>query len=308
MKVLVPNTIRLDLSGTDAEVVVYDPRGSIPEEHTDASVLVVWRNSNENVTDAAARLPGLTLVQTLAAGPDQIQAAGFAPSVVLASGRSLHDETVTEHALALILASIRRLDLLRDAQRESRWAEEFNVAQRDPETESLYTLAGARVAIWGFGSIARSLAPVLASLGADVFGVASTAGERYGFPVVDDIAAHLGDVDVLVSLLPATPETEGAFDAALIAAMKPSAVFVNVGRGATVDEEALVSALNDGRLRLAALDVMREEPLPASSPLWTTPNVILTPHAAGNRPRGASALVAANLRAVAAGDEVTNRV
>lgn len=306
MKVLVPNTIRLDLPGVAA--VEYDPTVPIPESELDAEVLVVWRNTTANVQDAARRLTGVRLVQTLAAGPDQVQAAGFGPDVVLASGRSLHDETVTEHALALVLAAIRRLDLMLDAQREARWAEDFNVAQRDRDTAQQYTLAGARVAIWGFGSIASTLAPLLKALGADVFGVASRAGERYGFPVVADIENHLGDVDVLISLLPATPETEKAFDAALIGALKPSAIFVNVGRGATVDEDALIAALTQGRLRLAALDVMREEPLPADSPLWSTPNVILTPHAAGNRPRGASALVQRNLAALADGTGVTNRV
>ncbi|NQX12487.1 phosphoglycerate dehydrogenase [Microbacteriaceae bacterium VKM Ac-2855] len=306
MKVLVPNTIRLELPGVDA--VDYDPTGPIPEEHLDAEVLIVWRSTSASVQDAAARMPALRLVQTLAAGPDQIQSAGFAPEVLLASGRSLHDETVTEHTLALVLAAIRRLDRMRDAQQQAHWAEEFNVAQRDPETEQQYTLAGARVAIWGFGSIASHLAPLLKTLGADVFGIASTAGERYGFPVVADIAEHLGDVDVLISLLPATEATEKAFDAALIARMKPGAIFVNVGRGATVDEDALLAALGDGRLRVAALDVMREEPLPADSPLWAAPNVILTPHAAGNRPRGASELVRRNLAALDEGGEITNRV
>lgn len=306
MKVLVPNTIRLELPGVDA--IEYDPTVPMPDEHLDAEVLIVWRSTSANVRDAAARMSGLRLVQTLAAGPDQIQTAGFGPDVILASGRSLHDETVTEHTLALVLAAVRRLDRMLDAQRESRWAEDFNVAQRDRDTAQQYTLAGARVAIWGFGSIASTLAPLLKALGAEVFGVASTAGERYGFPVVADIENHLGDVDVLISLLPATPDTEKAFGAELIGRMQPSAIFVNVGRGATVDEDALIAALQEGRLRLAALDVMREEPLPADSPLWTAPNVILTPHAAGNRPRGASALVLRNLAAFEAGDEVTNRV
>lgn len=312
MKILIPDTITLtDLSvDSDDELVVYDVTGPIPAGAEDAEVLVAWRNTGENLEEAARTLGSLRLVQTLAAGPDAVLAAGFAPSVAITSGRSLHDATVAEHTLALTLAVIRRLDLLRDAQRESRWDEEFLEAQRDPSTESLYTLAGASVCIWGFGSIARTLAPMLELLGATVTGVASSAGERHGYPVVDDagLPAHLAGVDVLISLLPATPETEGAFGAELLSALKPGAVFVNVGRGATVDEPALIEALTSGRLRAAALDVMVQEPLPESSPLWTTPNLLLTPHAAGNRPRGAAPLIARNIRALKDGTPLTNPV
>ncbi|MDO9396436.1 MAG: NAD(P)-dependent oxidoreductase [Herbiconiux sp.] len=312
MKILLPDTIDLrdlDLEGGDT-AVVYDVTRPIPAEHRDAEVLVAWRNTGENLSDAAANLGSLRLVQTLAAGPDAVLAAGFAPTVEVTSGRSLHDATVAEHALALVLAVIRRLDRMRDAQRDAHWDEEFLEAQRDPATEQLYTLAGASVCLWGFGSIARTLAPMLELLGAQVSGVASSAGSRFGYPVVDDagLPAHLAEVDVLVSLLPATPETEKAFGAELIEALKPGAVFVNVGRGATVDEAALLDALGDGRLRAAALDVMVEEPLPASSPLWSAPNLLLTPHAAGNRPRGAAPLIATNLAALHAGTPLTNPV
>ncbi|TAJ48598.1 MAG: phosphoglycerate dehydrogenase [Herbiconiux sp.] len=312
MKILIPDTTDLSDLIVDSghEFVVYDVTAPIPAGARDAEVLVVWRNTAENLADAARTLGSLRLVQTLAAGPDAVLAAGFAPHVAVTSGRSLHDATVAEHALTLTLALIRRLDRLGDAQRESHWDEGFLEAQRDPGTESLYTLAGASVCIWGFGSIARTLAPMLALLGATVTGVASSGGTRDGYEVIDDagLPAHLAGVDVLISLLPATPATEGAFGAALIDALKPGAVFVNVGRGATVDEHALIEALTSGRLRAAALDVMRQEPLPESSPLWTTPNLVITPHAAGNRPRGAAPLIARNIRALRDGMPLTNSV
>ncbi len=308
MKVLIPNTIELTLP-SGYTYVEYAADQPIPNGHVDAEVLVAWGNTAANLHDAADRLTSLRLVQTLAAGPDAVLNAGFT-GVPIASGRSLHDAPVAEHALALTLALVRRLDTLGDAQRDSRWDTGFLTAQRTPETDHLYTLSGAEVLIWGFGSIAATLAPMLELLGARVTGVASTAGTRNGYSVVStkQLPAQLGTTDVLISLLPASPQTTNAFDASLIAAMKPTALFVNVGRGATVNEKDLMDALRSGRLRGAAIDVMHEEPLPSSSPLWTTPNLIITPHAAGNRPRGASSLVATNLRNLASGAPLVNLV
>ncbi|QDW62865.1 phosphoglycerate dehydrogenase [Oerskovia sp. KBS0722] len=332
MKILVPDTIALDLTpgsapagrdrslvdgsaGRDGsqspdEVVLYDSSAPLPAEHRDAEVLVAWANSPENLADAAAHLPRLRWVQTLAAGPDAILAAGFAPEVVVTNGRSLHDGPVAEHALALTLAAVRDLDRLGAAQREHCWDAAMVDQQADPATSRHFTLHGARVTIWGFGSIAARLAPLYAALGAHVTGVASTAGERHGFPVVtdEDLPRVLATTDVLVSLLPAVPATRHAFDAARIDALPDHAVFVNVGRGATVDEGALVAALREGRLGCAALDVTETEPLPSDSPLWDAPRTIITPHVAGGRPQGASALVRENLENLRAGRPLRNVV
>lgn len=309
MKILIPDTIDLALSG-EAEAVVYDVRSEIPVEHRDAEVLVVWHNSGEQLEQAARDLPRLRLVQALASGADVVLRSGFPDEVRICSGRSLHDGPVAEHALALILAAVRRLDALRDAQHEHRWDDAFNVAQSAPGTRAAYTLAGARVTIWGFGSIATTLAPVLRMLGADVQGIARSAGTRAGFAVHADADAEtvLAETDVLVSLLPATAQTADLFDARVFDALKPGAAFVNVGRGATVDESALIAALTSGRLRAAALDVAKTEPLPADDPLWDAPNLLLTPHVAGNRPVGASALIDENVARLLAGDDLVNQV
>ncbi|MFK0008242.1 NAD(P)-dependent oxidoreductase [Paenarthrobacter sp. NPDC090520] len=310
MKILVPHTIALDLSASGETVATYQVDQPIPDEHTDAEVLVVWQNTAANLSDAAERLGDLKLVQTLAAGPDSVLAAGFAENVAITSGRSLHDGPVAEHALALVLAAVRRLDVLAESQKASAWNRDYNVAQSSPDTEQLYTLDGAKVTIWGFGSIAGRLAPLLAALGAKVTGVANSAGERYGFPVVatSELPEVLKTTDVLVSILPATPETESSLNAEVLNALPRTAVFVNVGRGATVDEDALLTALRNGSLRAAALDVTKVEPLPADSELWSAPNLIITPHVAGNRPKGSSALVLSNLAALKEGRELTNLV
>ncbi|AFR27536.1 phosphoglycerate dehydrogenase [Arthrobacter sp. Rue61a] len=313
MKILVPDTIELDLAHLVAagdDVVVYAVDKPVPSEHRDAEVLVVWRNTSENLSDAAKEMSALRLVQTLAAGPDSVLAAGFADNVAITSGRSLHDGPVAEHALALILATVRRLDQLMESQKASSWNQAYNAAQSVPDTEHLYTLDGAKVTIWGFGSIAGRLAPLLAALGAKVTGVASSKGERYGFPVVaeDEFPDVLRTTDVLVSILPATQDTADALNEEILRSLPASAVFVNVGRGATVDEEALIAALEEGRLRAAALDVTKDEPLPADSKLWSAPNLIITPHVAGNRPKGSAKLVTANISALRDGKPLTNKV
>jgi phosphoglycerate dehydrogenase-like enzyme len=172
----------------------------------------------------------------------------------------------------------------------------------------LTTLRDARVVIWGFGGIGRTLAPLLAALGADVVGVARTAREDGDVEVVADVDEVLPTADVLISILPGVAATDRALDARRLALLRPAAWFVNVGRGSTVDEDALVAALREGRLAGAALDVTAVEPLPAGSPLWDLPNVLITPHAAGGRPLGAGALIRENADALRDGREPRNLV
>lgn len=289
----VPFDLSIDVPGV--EVARYVMRDPVPEEHVDADAIVTWSSPQRVMEDAARRLTKLRWVQTLNAGPDQALAAGFAPDVVISSGRSLHDATVAEHTLALVLASVRRLDRTLEAQHEHRWDRELGKEQATHEAR--FTLRGARVTIWGFGSIAAVLGPLLAALGADVTGVASSAGERYGFPVVDSIDEVAPTTDVLISLLPATDATHHALDARVLGLLPAHARFVNAGRGATVDEDALVGALRDGTIAGAALDVTETEPLPEDSPLWDAPHLILTPHVAGGRPQGAAAFVTEQLQA-----------
>ncbi|WP_418276449.1 NAD(P)-dependent oxidoreductase [Isoptericola jiangsuensis] len=299
MKILVPSNVpfdlRLHVEGVD--VAPYVMRDPVPEEHTDAEAIVTWASPQRVLDDAAERLTALRWVQTLNAGPDQALAAGFAPDVVIASGRSLHDATVAEHTLALVLASVRRLDRTTRAQQEHRW--DRDLGREQARDEHAFTLAGAHVVLWGFGSIAATLAPLLTALGARVTGVASSDGERHGYPVVaaERLSQVLTTADVLISFLPATPATHHALDAATLALLPAHARFVNVGRGATVDEVALAAALRAGTLAGAALDVTETEPLPADSPLWDAPGLILTPHVAGGRPQGAAAFVTAQVRA-----------
>lgn len=310
LRVLVPTTIPLPSSNDEAEYLSYDPADPIPASYEDADVLVGWGGSQHLLDDAALRLTRLRLVQLLSAGYENALRAGFATGVTIANGRGLHDRPVAEHALALMLAAARRLHVAFEAQRDHRWASEIGGMQDEPSPGLFSTLRGARVTIWGYGSIASTLQSLLITLGATVTGVARSSRVVDGVPVVTEDALDelLPRTDVLVMILPSTADTHQVLNAERLALLPGHAWLVNVGRGDTVDEEALVTALASGRLGGAALDVTAMEPLAADSPLWDAPNLILTPHAAGGRPLGAADLIAANVTALSTGEPLRNVV
>ncbi|MDO5662106.1 MAG: NAD(P)-dependent oxidoreductase [Brachybacterium sp.] len=307
MKILLPDTMPLDPDLPDGwEAVTIDARAEIPPEHHDAQVLVVWGSSGKHLASAAESLTELRLVQSLAAGVEGILAAGFDEDVVVATGASLHSPTVSEHALALLLALVRRIPDALAAQERREWDEDLGGLQPLNPPERVTTLLDTRVLIWGFGEIGQTLAPMLRALGADVRGIARSAGERAGFPVLteDELPGALEDIDVLINILPGGEATQGAINAEVLAALPDRALLINVGRGTTVDQVALREALEAGTLGGAGLDVTDPEPLPADDPLWGAPNLIITPHGAGGRPVGADERIAANLRALDADEEV----
>lgn len=310
MKLLIPAILDLKVAHPGIKTVAYDPSVPIPETDIDATGLIVWGVSGDLLRDAATRLRQLEWVQLLSAGSDAALAAGFDESVIITSGRSLHDETVAEHALALALAAARRLHTLVRAQIGHRWAHELGGTEQ-VHHQSLSTLRNSHIAIWGYGSIGTTLAPMLTALGARVTGIAtSERTDTHGVRVVtsEALAGLLPTVDVLIMILPASEQTEKILDADLISRLPAHAWVINVGRGATIDEPALIEALQTNAIGGAALDVTSEEPLPPASPLWGLENVILTPHAAGGRPLGANELITENLEAFLSGEQLRNTV
>ena len=312
MKVLVPDSLQLSLPAPTSEIeyTTYSISTTDFSAHSDAEILVVWMNTSENLAAAVNQLTHLKLVQSLAAGPDQVLAAGFAPHIAVASGRGLHDSTVAEHTLALALALVRNLDGLQNAQKNHLWDPITINEQADPATSHLYTLNRATILIIGFGSIAERLAPLFTELGASVTGVAQSSGVRSGYPVIsfEEMPSQLANFNLVISLLPYTTKTEKAFNSEFFASMNSSAIFINVGRGKTLDERALISALRTGQIRKAAIDVTYFEPLDSQSELWDLPGLIITPHISGGRPQEAERLIELNASRILANQEVENFV
>lgn len=319
MKLLVPkpestnNSLVLDIKaieGFPVEIHPYNVKEPIPEDLVDAEFLVVWTNSAANLQDAAKRLKNLKWIQSCAAGPNDVFAAGFDPSITLCTGSGLHDHTVAEHTLGLLLNAARRFYEMRDYQLKSQWPQHLGGPQPDRPKDRFTSLRDANVTIWGFGNIAKKLAPWLVSLGANVKGVARSAGIRDAFEVVseDQIAETFKNTDALVMILPGDDTTKNALSKERLALLPSHAWVVNVGRGTCIDEEALYNALVNKQIGGAALDVFATEPLPKESKLWQVENVVVSPHAAGGRPQGAEALIVENLRKFLAGQPLKNEI
>jgi phosphoglycerate dehydrogenase-like enzyme len=314
-KLLYPTSLALDiksLEGFGTSLHPYDVKKPIPEELADAEVLVTWGNSADNLKDAAKRLTNLKWIQSLAAGPNDVLNAGFdSAKIKVTTGSGLHDHTVAEHTLALLLASARKFHEMRDYQVQGKWPGHLGGLQPDRPKNAFTTLRDANVVVWGFGNIAKCLTPSLVALGANVKGVARSSGVRDGIQIFgeDDLPKILPETDALVMILPGSDSTKNALNTERLNLLPKHAWVVNVGRGTAIDEDALFDALTNGKIGGAALDVFVQEPLPESSKLWkASKNLILSPHAAGGRPQGAEGLIAYNLRRHLAGQDLKNLI
>jgi|SRR5690625_891692 len=310
MKLLVPTVIPINIPPQpDVDIVFYDVAKEIPVEHHDARGAVFWLNPAEQVAGMAKALTKLEWAQGLMAGVDVLLAAGFSPDVKICAGVGLHDEPVAEHVVGLILAAARRLDIAVTAQNERRWPEELAGNQTMDRT-GFTTLAGAKVLIWGYGGIGEALAKKLQVFGAEVIGVKRTPEPGALVQTVQptEVADILPTIDVLVSLLPGTRAAQNTINAEVLGGLPQHAWFISAGRGSAVDEDALVTALREGAIGGAALDVFAVEPLPNSSDLWDAPNLIMTPHSAGGRPRDPEKLIVENLRRLRNGEPLKGLV
>jgi phosphoglycerate dehydrogenase-like enzyme len=314
MKLLYPTSLAVEiesLEGFSVSLHPYDVKKPIPDDFIDAEILVTWANTADNLKDAAKRLTKLRWIQSLAAGPNDVLFAGFdARKITVTTGSGLHDATVAEHTLGLLLNAARRFYEMRDYQNNGKWPGHLGGPQPDRPKGSFRTLTGANILVWGFGNIAKMLTPYLTALGAKVRGVARSDGVRDGVQVFSEdwLPKLLPETDALVMILPGSESTKNALNAKRLKLLPKHAWVVNVGRGTSVDESALLSALEEGEIGGAALDVFVTEPLPEDSKLYKAPNLILSPHAAGGRPRGAEALIADNLRRFLAGQELKNAI
>lgn len=203
--------------------------------------------------------------------------------LVVTNSRGLHGAYMTEYVLGVILAQSKALFRGRDHQRERDWAPRELLPR-------IRSVEGGTLGILGLGSVGRHLAPRAQALGMRVIGTKRTALQGAPPHGVDEVFPTsqtdevLRAADWLVLLLPLTKETRSYLNRARIGRLKKGAYVINVGRGELVDEKALLTAIRKGKLSGATLDVFREEPLPETSDLWAEPDVLVTPHVAGNFP------------------------
>ncbi len=278
------------------EVIIWDGGDDRPARLAETVFWVPQVEDATSLPDKFAAMPNLAVVQLTSAGVEDI--LDHVPDrVTLCNARGVHGSSVAELVLALILASLRQLPHFLQAQRQGRW---------DP-TEA-QDLRDKQILIIGAGDLGQETARRLRSFDAEPVFVAH--GARDGVHATSELPTLLPEADVVVLTVPLTPDTTGLVDAEFLAQMPDGALLVNVARGKVVDTAALLAELTSGRLR-ASLDVMEPEPLPAGHPLWSAPNLIITPHAAGHvaqaGPR-AFALVNAQVHRFVAGEELVNVV
>jgi phosphoglycerate dehydrogenase-like enzyme len=291
----------------DVTFVSPPDRAAAERELDDAEVVIGWAVRRDNF-ERARRLRWIHLTSA-GLGPLLFPEMVASP-VVITNSRGLHADAMAEHALGVLLAFARKLHLARDAQRERRWIQDSIWFDAPP----LGQLAGATLGVVGFGAIGRATATRAKALGMRVIALRRRPSAD---PAADAVwgAERLGDLlaesDYVVVCIPLTADTRGLIGAPELARMRPHAILVNLGRGALVDEPALIAALESGRIAGAGLDVFAEEPLPVASPLWTLPQVIATPHVSGFGPRlweRALELFARNLHAWLDGRPLENVV
>lgn len=245
---------------------------------------------------------------TPAGGGGQVRAAGLSQEqlerIAFTTSGGVHAQPLAEFALFGVLAGMKDLARLQNDQRNRTWGERRTLSQ----------MSSATVLVVGLGGIGRAVAGKLAALGARVIGAHRRQVDVPGVDLIlpmEGLAQAVAGADAIVLCLPSTTATHRVVSRTVLESVKPGATLVNVGRGTTVDEPALVEALAEGRIGFAALDVFDTEPLPADSPLWEMPNVLVSPHAAAindNEERLIAELFATNATRLLDGEPLRNRV
>ncbi len=246
----------------------------------------------------------LLWIQTSYAGVEGLLTPeGIAHRALLTNAR-IHGETISEHLFAMLLSLYRQLPRAYRQQQEQRWS----------RIGGIEILAGKTLGIMGTGAIGRRAAEIGKAFNMRVLGLRVHNEPLAPFDEIyttECLHEFLPQCDVVMLTLPLTARTRRIIGVAELAVMKPSAILLNIGRGLLIDTEALVTALAAGRLGGAALDVTDPEPLPAGHPLWTIPNVLITPHVAGSYPGydiDAAELFLENLRRFLVGEALVNQV
>lgn len=302
----------------DSVDAVFPPtvlRDTLAESHPDLTVRVVETDEAIAACDAVVTFTyvsalldaDLRWVHSIQSGVDRFPLDEFAADgVALTNSTGIHGDAVGEAALGTMLMLARRLHAYRSSQERGEWDR--------PAWDEPFTLGGESLCVVGLGTLGRGIAARADAIGMDVSGVKRTPTPVDGVdPVHPSTELHeaIADARFVALAVPLTDRTEGLVGAAEFERMRDDAYLVNVARGDVVDQSALVTALRDGAIAGAALDVFETEPLPPESPLWAMDEVIVTPHASAATHEyyeRIAAIVRENLRRLAAGEELANRV
>lgn len=251
----------------------------------------------------------LRWVQTYGAGVEWLltPAVRRREQLQITNTSGIHAQPIAEHVLGLILSFARQLHRAARLQAANVW-------DSKPLRDEVSTLSGATLGIVGLGAIGARIAQIAAAFGMRVNAFKRSPGGALGVERVfgpAQLSAFLKEAEYVVNTLPLTTETRGFFGPRELASMRSDAIFINIGRGGTVQTDALVEALRSGSIAGAALDVVDPEPLPSGHPLWSLENVILTPHYSGAHPgyvQRASAIFLENLARFVKKDPLVNVV
>ena len=245
---------------------------ALPQDLSDVDVLISFGIELKDDFFRDARQ--LKWVQCLATGIDHLlRMPSLRPEVLVTSGRGIHGAPMRETVVYLMMGVSRGVARLVDDQRAHVWDRRF-----------WHLLYGKTAVIVGVGIVGIAIGRLLKAFGMEVIGLTRTPRAVEGFDEMmptEQLQEAAGRADFLINILPANADNALLFDREVFAAMKPTACYISAGRGQTVDEAALITALRERRIAGAGLDVFQTEPLPADSPFWDLPNVFITPHLGG---------------------------
>ncbi len=279
MKILVPVQIRESLAPhlpTEVDAVWVSLTGDFAGDPSDAVAYFRWWMAEPALDDVLAAAPLLRWMHTPSAGVDHLLTPTLiARDLTLTNAAGLHAIPIAEFVFGFMLSHAKQMSAYRAAQAEAHWLEGL----------SLHELYDSTVLIIGIGGIGQAIAKRAAAFGMRIYGSRRTPQP------MPDVARVVGrdgwrdllpEADYIVVAAPLTAETRGMIDSAAFAAMKPTAYLINIARGEVIDDPAMIAALRNGQIGGVALDTFEQEPLPAESPLWSLPNITITPHATSN--------------------------
>lgn len=272
---ILPHNSELDVAAYQKlGVKIFTPESITPDDYANITIMLGWQLPlSENVLTAVNS--HLKWIQTVSAGIDYLPLAELKQRNILVSNMSgVHATTISETVLLYALYFARDFPTVLANGQKQRWAEHS-------EFTNIRTLSQSTWTIFGTGHIGAELARLLKAFHAKTIGVnrsghaVSSFDKTYAQSDWQQAVAH---TDVIVNIMPLTDQTTHFFNDQFFQALPETYLFVNVGRGKSVDTNALIQAIQDHKIQHAALDVFEEEPLPNTSPLWELPNVLVTPH------------------------------